>query len=92
MTKYITTAEFTDRLLSGDKEIIQKTYMLEIRTKDKEGNMQATRNLAFESDNGAEDIRKEIEHYQDLGLRYTAELYQASERTFRLIYTEKQDA
>lgn len=94
MTNYISTKEYADRLVSGriSKEKKMKTYTLEIKTLDTEGKLQHIRTLFFESDNGAEDIQKEIEHYQELGLRYTAELQQTKEKNFRLIYTEKQDA
>lgn len=91
MMNYISIREYADRLTSGriNEETTTKTYTLEIKTVNKEGKIQHTRTLFFESDNGAEDIQKEVEGYQAMGLDFDAELLQASERTFRLIYTEK---
>lgn len=91
MMNYISLNELADRITSGriKEETTVKTYTLKIKTVALDGKVAHIRTLAFESDNGAEDIQKEVEGYQEMGLRYTSELQQTAEREFTLTYTEK---
>lgn len=91
MMNYISINEYANRMTSGriNKEKKIKTYTLEIKTLDGEGKIQHIRTLFFESDNGAEDIQKEVKNYQAMGLRYDAEIKQTKEKNFLLIYTER---
>ena len=93
MMNYIGINELADRITSGkineESDTGMRTYTLIIYVHELDGRIQHTRTLAFESDNGAEDIQKEIKTYQAMGLRYEAELTQESERTFKLTYTAK---
>lgn len=91
MMNYISLNELADRITSGriKEETTVKTYTLKIKTVALDGKVAHIRTVAFESDNGSEDIQKEIKGYQEMGLRYTPELNQTAEREFTLTYTEK---
>lgn len=93
MMNYISLNELADRITSGriKEETTMKTYTLKIKTVEFDGKVTHIRTLAFESDNGAEDIQKEIEGYQEMGINYDAELTldKPGGRDYTLTYTEK---
>lgn len=69
-----------------------KTYTCEIKTYNTKGDIINKRDITFEAEDGARKLRGDIIKYQNMGLKYNAELRQISETAFRLIYTERKDA
>lgn len=68
------------------------TYTCEIKTYNTKGDIINKRDITFEAEDGARKLRGDIIKYQNMGLKYNAELRQISETAFRLIYTERKDA
>ena len=91
MMNYISLNELADRITSGriKEETTVKTYTLKIKTVALDGKVAHIRTLAFESDDGAEDIQKEVDSFQGMDPKYTAEVEQTAEWEFTLTYTEK---